>query len=137
MTFRTAEEMMEFGEQLGKKIPDGTVILLEGALGAGKTTLVKGLAKGIGIMETVTSPSFTIVSEYLGPRRLRHIDLYRTGTNEELELLGMEELLTGNWITAIEWGLKAKAFTPKDHITITIGILEDGARSLSMEGLVL
>lgn len=85
----------------------GSVVALEGLLGAGKTTFVKGIAEALGIDEQITSPTFTIVSEYLGVLPLYHIDLYRIGSSEEIELLGLEELVYGKGISVVEWADKA------------------------------
>lgn len=92
---------------MGGLLERGAIVALEGALGAGKTTFVKGVAERLGIHEPITSPTFTIVSEYLGTLPLYHIDLYRIGSSEEVELLGLEELIYGEGITLVEWADKA------------------------------
>lgn len=83
------------------------MVALEGLLGAGKTTFVKGIAQALEIDEQITSPTFTIVSEYRGALPLYHIDLYRIGSSEEIELLGLEELIYGDGISVVEWADKA------------------------------
>lgn len=87
------------------------MLLLDGTLGAGKTTFVKGLAKALNIDENITSPSFTIISEYLGDMPLYHMDLYRIDSVEEFEMIGPEEMLEGNGISVIEWAEKAEDFS--------------------------
>jgi tRNA threonylcarbamoyladenosine biosynthesis protein TsaE len=81
-------------------------VLLRAGLGAGKTTLTKGIARGLGISETVTSPTYTIISEYAGKLPLRHIDLYRIDDSEELENLGLREILGGDGVAVVEWSEK-------------------------------
>ena len=110
----SAEETISFGRKLaGELLPEKSsaprIVLLRGDLGAGKTTLVKGIAEGFGaaLAEDVTSPTFTLIHEYRGPSHtLYHIDLYRIDTERELETLGLDDLLGPNCILLIEWGEK-------------------------------
>ncbi len=90
------EETLRFGEQLGRKLQRGDVVALFGDLGAGKTALVKGIARGLGITQEVTSPTFTLVHEYTGGRLpLFHIDLYRLNSPEQALAIGLEEYWNG------------------------------------------
>lgn len=130
----TAEQTKELGKRLGEKVGPGTVVALNGPLGAGKTVLTKGLAQGLDVASTVTSPSFTIIVEHEGRIPLRHIDLYRTGSDEELELFGFGELTSGDCVTVIEWGEKAATFLDEDHILISFSILPDGKREIDVSG---
>ena len=103
------EETVAFGRQLALELSPPLIVLLRGELGAGKTTLVKGIAEGFqaASAEDVTSPTFTLVHEYRGPRAtLYHIDLYRIDTERELETLGLDDLLAPDSILLIEWGEK-------------------------------
>ncbi|MBZ5665850.1 MAG: tRNA (adenosine(37)-N6)-threonylcarbamoyltransferase complex ATPase subunit type 1 TsaE [Acidobacteriia bacterium] len=105
----SAEETIAFGRKLASILSPPLVVLLRGDLGAGKTTLVKGIAEGFGAAraEDVTSPTFTLVHEYRGSQTtLYHIDLYRIDTERELETLGLDDLLAPNCILLIEWGEK-------------------------------
>ena len=105
----SAEETIAFGRTLTKLLSPPKLVLLRGELGAGKTTLVKGIAAGFRAAEEedVTSPTFTLVHEYRGPRlNLYHIDLYRVDTPRELETLGLDDLRSENSILLIEWGEK-------------------------------
>ncbi|MFZ1130217.1 MAG: tRNA (adenosine(37)-N6)-threonylcarbamoyltransferase complex ATPase subunit type 1 TsaE [Terriglobales bacterium] len=105
----SAEETIAFGRRLAAELFPPLIVLLRGNLGAGKTTLVKGIAEGFGAAqaEDVTSPTFTLVHEYRGPRiTLYHIDLYRIDTPRQLETLGLEDLFAPNCILLIEWGEK-------------------------------
>lgn len=107
ITLASADETIAFGRRVGTLLQSGSVVALEGPLGAGKTTFVKGIAESLQIAEPITSPTFTIVSEYLGSLPLYHIDLYRIGSSEEIELLGLEELIYGRGVTVVEWADKA------------------------------
>ncbi len=107
---------------------------MTGPLGAGKTVLVKGIASGCGISDTVTSPSYTIISEYNGTIPLYHIDLYRLESEEEIDLLGLEEILAGEGISVIEWGERAEHLLPEDCLYITITIEDDGRRIFTLRG---
>jgi tRNA threonylcarbamoyladenosine biosynthesis protein TsaE len=135
----SAAETVKIGRRIGRAARSGMVIALEGPLGAGKTTLVKGIAEALGVEEPVTSPTFTIVSEYRclidgGPSVLFHIDLFRIGRTEELEELGFDEILAGSGVTVIEWSEKAAAFLPDDVLTVAFSIQPDGQRTLQISG---
>ncbi|HEX4488718.1 MAG TPA: tRNA (adenosine(37)-N6)-threonylcarbamoyltransferase complex ATPase subunit type 1 TsaE [Terriglobales bacterium] len=105
----SADETIALGRRLAKQLAPPKVVLLSGDLGAGKTTLVKGIAEGFAAasQEDVTSPTFTLVHEYRGPQaNLFHIDLYRVDTPRQLETLGLDDLMDENSILLIEWGEK-------------------------------
>ena len=127
---RGAEEMVALGEELASALGPGTVIGLEGPLGAGKTTFVKGIARGMGITETVTSPTFTLVTEYEGKLPLYHMDLYRIRSSEEFEFLGVEEMLYGSGVTVIEWSERAADALPSGSLRVTISIIDGSTRSV-------
>ena len=136
------ETTVETGRRIGRRLAAGAVLSLEGVLGSGKTTLVKGIAQALEIQEPVTSPTFTLVSQYEGRRegrglRLVHVDLYRINHAQELEDLGLEELLAADAITVIEWGEKARPLLPPDAVTLRFDLLAGGARRLLLEGLDL
>lgn len=106
-------ETIAFGRQLANQLSPPLIVLLRGDLGAGKTTLVKGIAEGFqaASAQDVTSPTFTLVHEYRSPRAtLYHIDLYRIDTERELETLGLDDLLAPDSILLIEWGEKFPRF---------------------------
>ena len=129
------EETIKIGEQIGKKLNKGAIVTLTGPLGAGKTVIIKGIAKSLDINDEITSPSFTIVSQYNGRVKLYHIDLYRIENILEIEELGFEEILYSDGITVIEWGEKAKPLLPKETIIISITIGQNQEREISLNGI--
>ena len=119
----SAEETIAFGRSLSSELSPPLMVLLRGDLGAGKTTLVKGIAEGFGAAraEDVTSPTFTLVHEYSGPHiTLYHIDLYRIDTQRELETLGLDDLLAPNSLLLIEWGEKFPGLQRDQNVEITL-----------------
>ena len=100
----SAEETEALGARLGERLEPGAVIAFTGDLGAGKTAFTRGLAQGLGIVDRVTSPTFTIVNEYEGGRLpLFHFDMYRLGSSDELFDIGWEEYLARGGVCAVEW----------------------------------
>ena len=117
------EETIVFGRSLAAELSPPLIVLLRGDLGAGKTTLVKGIAEGFGAAraEDVTSPTFTLVHEYRGPHTtLYHIDLYRIDTQRDLETLGLDDLLAPNSILLIEWGEKFPCLQRDQNVEIRL-----------------
>nr|NJM01287.1 tRNA (adenosine(37)-N6)-threonylcarbamoyltransferase complex ATPase subunit type 1 TsaE [Desulfobacula sp.] len=103
---KTAEETLALGEALGRQISQGLAMALKGDLGAGKTTFVKGLAKGLGVSEDyyITSPTFTIINEYpASPLTLYHLDLYRLSSAEELDDIGFDDIAGDKHVIVVEW----------------------------------
>ena len=123
LTTHSAEETTEQGRRLAAELKPGSIVLLRGDLGAGKTTLVKGIAEGFRAAraEDVTSPTFTLIHEYRGPAvTLYHIDLYRIDTQRELDTLALDDLMTPNSILLIEWGEKFARFAQERDVEIAI-----------------
>ena len=123
ITTHSAEETIAFGRTLAELLAPPKLVLLRGDLGAGKTTLVKGIAAAFEAAEEedVTSPTFTLVHEYRGPRaNLYHIDLYRIDTQRELETLGLDDLRAENSILLIEWGEKFPRFVRERDVEIAL-----------------
>src|SRR5689334_21704483 len=119
----SAEETTDLGRQLAAELRPGSVVLLRGDLGAGKTTMVKGIAEGFKAAEAaaVTSPTFTLIHEYRGPDvTLYHIDLYRIDTQRELDTLALDDLIEPNTILLIEWGEKFERFRKERDVEIAI-----------------
>ena len=131
-TFDTSSESEteQAGESLGRSLAPGTVILLYGELGAGKTALVRGLARGMGAApEAVSSPTFTIVQEYAGARAtLYHVDLYRLAP-DEIEDIGLDDLIASNGVVAIEWADRWPR-RPQDAIEIRLDDIGDDRRRI-------
>jgi len=127
------EETLRFGERLGRELQRGDVVALFGDLGAGKTILVKGIARGLGITQEVTSPTFTLVHEYTGGRiPLFHIDLYRLDTPEQALAIGIEEYWNGPGVTAIEWSEKIESLLPATATRIRITALDNNVRRIEV-----
>lgn len=114
-------ETAAFGMDLGRRVCPGTVIALTGDLGAGKTTLTKAIAQGLGIADMITSPTFTLVKEYgSGRLPLYHFDVYRIGDVDEMYELGYEEYFYGNGVCVVEWADLIEELLPENAIRIQI-----------------
>jgi len=122
MTIRTdsPDATRAVAAALGELLVAGDVILLVGDLGAGKTAFAQGLARGLGIDEPVTSPTFTIVQEYAGRLPLAHVDVYRLDRVQDLYDLGFDELIDGTGVTVVEWGDLVEQSVPADHLVVRI-----------------
>jgi tRNA threonylcarbamoyladenosine biosynthesis protein TsaE len=133
VTTHSAEETVAFGRTLAELLTPPKIVLLRGDLGAGKTTLVKGIAEGFQAAseEDVTSPTFTLVHEYRGPRaNLYHIDLYRIDTPRQLETLGLDDLVAPNSILLIEWGEKFQRFVHERDVEIALESVGENSRHI-------
>jgi len=129
----SAEETIAYGRALAAELSPPLIVLLRGDLGAGKTTLVKGIAEGFEAAraDDVTSPTFTLVHEYRSPRAtLYHIDLYRIDTQRELETLALDDLLAPDSILLIEWGEKFPRLLRDCDIEITLERAEETDRRI-------
>ena len=131
------QETEQLGERIGQTAKPGTVIALIGDLGTGKTTLTKSIARGLGVTETVTSPTFNIIREYRSGRiPLFHFDVYRIGDPDEMFELGYEEYFYGDGVCVVEWADIIEELLPEDAVIIRI---ERGAgeeeREYTIEGL--
>ena len=121
----SASETRALGERIAAGLRPGDVVLLEGDLGAGKSELTRGIARGLGVTETVTSPSFTILNVYESGRcPLYHFDWYRLESEEELYELGMDEYLGGDGIAVIEWAERCPEAVPENVLRIRLYGLE-------------
>jgi tRNA threonylcarbamoyladenosine biosynthesis protein TsaE len=129
---------MALGERIGEAAPGGTVIALRGVLGAGKTTLAKGIARGLGVEDEVTSPTYTVISEYEGRLRLHHMDAYRLAGSEDFADSGGEDLLGDpGGLCLVEWSERVEASLPPDAALADINVLADGSRLLRLEAPAL
>lgn len=132
---RTAAEMEEIGESLAPAISDGMVISLIGLLGSGKTTLVKGLARGLLVTDIVVSPSYLLAREYQGRMALHHIDAYRISSLDELAEVGLDELLPPtSGVTVVEWPSRVEGIVDLSDIIVKIDLLDDQARRVQISG---
>ena len=132
---RSEEETIALGERLAGELPRGAVVLLTGDLGAGKTTLAKGIAKGTGAAspEEVSSPTFTLIHEYGNPPKVYHVDLYRLDTEAEVSTLGLDELFDRDALVLIEWGERFLRLMPEQRIEVTIRAAGDEEREIRVE----
>lgn len=124
------------GERIAKKLKSGDIVALSGDLGAGKTTLVKGIAKGLGVKNYryVNSPSFVLVKEYRGKIPLFHFDIYRLNNLKEIEDIGYEDYLARRGVVVIEWSSKMTRILPKRHFEIALKIKNSNKRIISVKG---
>jgi tRNA threonylcarbamoyladenosine biosynthesis protein TsaE len=132
-TTNSPEETIVLGRELASLLTPPKVVVLRGDLGAGKTTLVKGIAEGFiaASHDDVTSPTFTLIHEYRGPTAsLYHIDLYRIDTPRELETLGLDDLMTDKSVLLIEWGEKFPRFQKERDVEIALVRVSDNQRQI-------
>ncbi|MCC6145065.1 MAG: tRNA (adenosine(37)-N6)-threonylcarbamoyltransferase complex ATPase subunit type 1 TsaE [Candidatus Hydrogenedentes bacterium] len=120
------------GAWLARALPDGSVVALRGDLAAGKTCLVRGMAAALGAGAPVHSPTFTLVNEYVGARRLLHLDLYRLHDPEEFMALGHEELLEPEGICVIEWAERAGGLLPPRRVDVMLDHAGGDRRSIEI-----
>ena len=127
------EETEALGERLAKILTSGTILAYRGDLGAGKTAFTRGLARGLGCREQVTSPTYTIVNEYLGGRLpLFHFDMYRLRSSDDLFDIGWDDYLDRGGICAVEWSENV-ADAMEDPVTVTIEKIGENARRITIE----
>ena len=127
-------ETEEVGRRFAEKLPGGAVVAMYGDLGAGKTAFVRGMARGLGLDCRVSSPTFTIVNEYLGDRELIHFDMYRLSSADELFDIGWEDYLNRGAVCAVEWSENVEDAFFGDEIRVTIEKLSDTGRKITIEG---
>jgi tRNA threonylcarbamoyladenosine biosynthesis protein TsaE len=135
-TTHSPEETIALGRELAPLLTPPKIVLLRGDLGAGKTTLVKGIAEGFqaASRDDVTSPTFTLVHEYRGPEAsLYHIDLYRVDTPRQLETLGLDDLIADNSVLLIEWGEKFDRFVRERDMEIALERIGDDERKVTVQ----
>ena len=130
-------ETEELGALLASRLPGGSVVAMYGELGAGKTAFVRGMARGLGLNCRVSSPTFTIVNEYLGERELIHFDMYRIASADELFDIGWEDYLNRGAICAVEWSENVQDAFFGDEVTVRIEKQGDTARKITIEGVSL
>ena len=120
------KQLNEYGKELASNLEPGDVVALIGELGAGKTTLAKAIAEGLGVTETVTSPTFVLVCEYnTGRLPFYHIDLYRLESLDEMVDIGLDEYLYGSGVTVVEWADRAFGLLPDNALLIRMSHTDD------------
>ena len=128
------EDTERIGEELGRTLHPGCVVAFRGGLGMGKTAFTRGLARGLGCRGRVTSPTFTIVNEYLGGRLpLFHFDMYRLGSSDELFDIGWEDYLARGAVCVVEWSEKVQDAFFGDEIVVRIDKLSDTERRITID----
>jgi tRNA threonylcarbamoyladenosine biosynthesis protein TsaE len=144
----SAEQTREIGARLGRRLRTGDLVLLHGDLGAGKTTLAQGIARGLGVADPVQSPTFTLVNEHLaggngrpgdgggGPLRLYHLDLYRLAGDDDLDSFGFDDYLAPvDGVALVEWPERAVARLPAAYLLVRLEPLGEGKRRLAIEAV--
>ena len=134
---RNEKETEALGARLARSIPGGAAIAMYGDLGAGKTAFVRGMAQGLELDCRVSSPTFTIVNEYLGARELIHFDMYRLSSADELFDIGWEDYIARGAICAVEWSENVEDAFYGDEIIVSIHKLSDNERKITIEGVEL
>ncbi len=142
MLIRGADEMRGLGRKIGRDLVMGDVVLLHGDLGAGKTTLAKGIAESLSVDGDAQSPTFTLVADYPAhlvdgtPMTLHHLDLYRLDDPDQLDNIGWEELIDpGDDVTIVEWPERAGDWLPDRYLLVTIGYRGADCREVSISGV--
>jgi tRNA threonylcarbamoyladenosine biosynthesis protein TsaE len=127
------EETQDFGARLGQLAQPGDVFLLVGELGAGKTCLTQGIARGLGIKEYAASPSFVVVRELYGRLPLYHMDFYRLDNLEEIADLGLDDYFYGQGVSVVEWADKGLSLLPPEHLLVEMSYVSDTSRRLKLK----
>lgn len=130
---KSEEETLKVGSMIGERLKPGDVINLNGDLGAGKTHITKGIAKGLGVDDYITSPTFIIVNQYEGRIPLYHFDVYRINDIDEMYEIGFDEYLYGNGVCIVEWGRIVEELLPDYAIRIDINKIDDNSREIVID----
>lgn len=135
LTVNNEDETIQLGKKIGKSLVGKEIISLSGTLGSGKTYLTKGIALGLEIHQDITSPTFTLISEYEGRLPFYHMDVYRLDSSEDFLDLGVDDLLFGEGVCVIEWAEKVEDALPETTIKIYIDITGEQSREIIFENL--
>lgn len=127
------EQTKKLGDKLARKLRPGSFVGLSGPLGSGKTTLIKGICKGLGVKELVRSPYFVIMTQYPGKFKVYHFDLFRLESADELSSVGYEEYFYGDGICLVEWAEKAKKLLPRERIDVFLRIVSESEREIRIK----
>ena len=132
---QSPEDTIKLGEKIGSVLKSGDVIAYSGGLGAGKTTITRGISIGLGLGDEVISPTFSLVNEYTGNNaRLYHFDMYRITSPDDLETTGFYDYLEDGGILAIEWSENIESELPENTIRINIDRIDDNTRKITIDG---
>jgi len=133
---KSTDQTLRLGERLAKYLRKGDILCLEGELGSGKTTLVKGIAKGLKIAQAkVNSPTFVLMNAYPGRLPLYHFDLYRLENTGEIGAIGYEEFLYDDGVSVIEWAERLGALTPKEYLRVELKHKSENERSIKLSAV--
>jgi len=133
ITTSSPEETQDLGARLGELSRPGDIFLLIGKLGAGKTCLTQGIARGLGINEYAASPSFVVVRELYGRLPLYHMDFYRLENLEEIADMGLDDYFYGRGVSVVEWAEKGLSLLPPEHLLIEMSYISDTGRRLKLK----
>ncbi|GMO41216.1 MAG: tRNA (adenosine(37)-N6)-threonylcarbamoyltransferase complex ATPase subunit type 1 TsaE [Termitinemataceae bacterium] len=129
---RSQGESEYVGMEIGKTLQRGSIVCLDGCLGAGKTCITRGIAHVLGVEETITSPTYTIINEYSGIYPFYHIDVYRLGGCSDFEEIGGNDILFCGGICVVEWSYKINLLIPENALHVDITINEDYSRTIDI-----
>ena len=134
-TTSSPKETRTLGRHLGEKLKQGMIIALSGEPGSGKTCFTQGLARGAGVVEQyITSPTYTLINEYLGRYPFFHVDLYRLGGCLDVEGIGLPEIMDSDGIVVIEWAEKFAKSLPLNSIQVQFDIIDENSRRIQIKG---
>ena len=132
---RSAEETIDLGRLIGERLKGGDIIAYKGSMGAGKTTMTRGLTLGLGLGDTAFSPTFALVNEYRGEGlTLYHFDMYRIGSALDLETTGFFDYLDDEIVLAVEWSENIEEELPDERIIVTLERVDDDTRKITIDG---
>jgi tRNA threonylcarbamoyladenosine biosynthesis protein TsaE len=128
-------ETLAVGEEIGRRMPGGMCVCVNGPLGSGKSVFVRGVCRGLGIEESVVSPSFILCEEYQGRLPVLHIDLYRLEHEREIEALGVFDRIDGNTVILAEWGDRSEWLSGEADLTIHLGVTGTFTRTIDLHSV--
>lgn len=132
---KSPEETIKLGEKIGSLLKGGDCVAYSGGLGAGKTTITRGISVGLGLGDEVTSPTFSLVNEYVGDRlTLYHFDMYRITSPDDLETTGFYDYMDDDSVLAVEWSENIASELPKNTIRVNIERIDDSTRKITIDG---
>jgi len=127
----SAEQTRRLGERLGELLTGGDLLFFVGDLGSGKTCMIQGIGRGLGIETPITSPTFTLINEYVGRFKFYHIDLYRIEKIQEVFSFGLDDYLYGDGICAIEWAERADTLWPQEYLLVRPRYIDESKRGFT------